>query len=190
MRTRTRSKLAGVGAALAVLALAFIAAGCGSSSNNSTSTSANSGGGGGGLYGGGGSSTTNAPASSGGAAAVVAVSNNPKLGKFLVDSKGNTLYYFENDKQHGTSSACTGSCASVWPAYTTSGAPKAQKGATASKLGTITGSGGSKQVTYNGWPLYTYTVDSAPGQTNGEDIKSFGGTWYVLTPAGDKPAGS
>jgi predicted lipoprotein with Yx(FWY)xxD motif len=186
MRLRIRSKLVAPGAVVAVLALAIIAAGCGSSSNNN-STSANSGGG---AYGGGGSSTTSAPASSGGAAAVVAVANNPKLGKFLVDSKGNTLYYFENDKQNGNSSACTGPCASVWPAYTTSGAPKAQKGATASKLGTIKGSGGSTQVTYNGWPLYTYTVDSAPGQTNGEDIKSFGGTWYVLTPAGDKPSGA
>jgi len=176
------------GAAIAVLALAIVAAGCGSSNSNSSSTSAS--GGGGGLYGGGGSSTTKAPVSSGGAAAVVAVSSDPKLGKFLVDSKGNTLYYFENDKQNGNSSACTGACASVWPAYTTSGAPKAQKGATASKLGTIKGSAGSTQVTYNGWPLYTYTVDSAPGQTNGEDIKSFGGTWYVLTPAGDKPSGA
>jgi predicted lipoprotein with Yx(FWY)xxD motif len=182
----TTSRLAVAGIAIAVLALAVIAAGCGSSSNNNSSTSASSGGG---AYGGG-SSTTTPASTGGGAAAVVAVSNNSKLGKFLVDSKGNTLYYFENDKQNGNSSACTGPCASVWPAYTTSGAPKAQKGATASKLGTIKGSGGTTQVTYNGWPLYTYTVDSAPGQTNGEDIKSFGGTWYVLTPAGNKPAGA
>jgi predicted lipoprotein with Yx(FWY)xxD motif len=188
MRLRIRSKLVAPGAAIAVLALAIIAAGCGSSSNSNSSTSASSGGG---AYGGGGSSTTSTPASTGGgAAAVVAVADNPKLGKILVDSKGNTLYYFEKDKQGGTSSSCSGACASVWPAVTTSGTAKPQKGAQASKLGTIKRSDGSTQVTYNGWPLYTYTVDSAPGQTTGEDINSFGAKWYVLTPAGDKPAGA
>ena len=187
MRTRSTSKPARAGAAIAALALAIIAAGCGSSSNNNSSSSSASGGGG--IYGGGSSSTTKAPASSGGTAAVVAVADNPKLGKILVDSKGNTLYYFEKDKQGGKSSSCSGACASVWPPVISSGAPKAQQGATASKLGTINGSGGT-QVTYNGWPLYTYKADSAPGQTKGEDIKSFGASWYVLTPAGNKPAGS
>jgi predicted lipoprotein with Yx(FWY)xxD motif len=181
----TTSRLAVAGAAIAVLALAVIAAGCGSSSNNS-STSASSGGG---AYGGG-SSTTTPASTGGGAAAVVAVANNPKLGKILVDSKGNTLYYFGKDKQGGKSSSCSGACASVWPPLTTSGAPKGQNGAQASKLGTIKRSDGSTQITYNGWPLYTYTADSAPGQTTGEDIKSFGASWYVLTPAGDKPAGA
>jgi predicted lipoprotein with Yx(FWY)xxD motif len=186
MGTRTASRLAWVGAAVAVLALAILAAGCGSSNNSSSNTSGGNASGGG-AYGGGSTSTT---ASTGGGAAVVAVANNPKLGKILVDSKGNTLYYFEKDKQGAKSSSCSGACAGVWPPYTTSGSPKGEKGASASKLGTIKGSGGSNQVTYNGWPLYTYTADSAPGQTTGEDIKSFGGTWYVLTPAGNKPAGA
>jgi predicted lipoprotein with Yx(FWY)xxD motif len=189
MRLRIRSKLVAPGAAIAVLALAIIAAGCGSSSNNNSNSTTASGGGGG-LYGGGGSSTTSTTASSGGAAAVVSVANNPKLGKILVDSKGMTLYYFEKDKKGGTSSSCSGACASVWPPVTTSGAPKGTNGAQASKLGTIKRSDGSTEVTYNGWPLYTYTADSAPGQTTGEDIKSFGASWYVLTPAGDKPAGA
>lgn len=187
MRARTTSRFGLAGAAIAVLALAIVAAGCGSSkSSSSTSTSASSGGG---IYGGGGS-TTKAPASSGGAAAVVAVSNNPKIGKFLVDSKGNSLYYFEKDKGLGGKSACNGSCASVWPPLTTSGAPKAQKGAEASKLGTSKRSDGSTQVTYNKFPLYTYTADSKPGDVMGEDINSFGGKWYVLTPAGTKPPGA
>ncbi len=185
MRTRIRSKLVAPGAAIAVLALAIIAAGCGSSSND-TSTSASSGGGS--AYGGGGSSTTSTPASSGGAAAVVSVApDNPKLGKILVDSKGLTLYYFEKDKQGGKSSTCSGACASVWPPVTTSGAPKGQNGAQASKLGTIKRSDGSTEVTYNGWPLYTYASDTKPGDAKGNDLKQFGATWYALTPAGVHP---
>jgi predicted lipoprotein with Yx(FWY)xxD motif len=188
MRLRIRSKLLVPTAAIAVLALAIIAAGCGSSSNNNSNSTTASGGGGG-LYGGGGSSTTSTPASSGGAAAVVSVANNPKLGKILVDSKGMTLYYFEKDKQGGTTSACSGACASVWPAVTTSGAPKGTSGAQASKLGTFKGSGGSTQATYNGWPLYTYVSDTKPGDAKGNDLTQFGAQWYALTPAGVKPPG-
>jgi len=182
MSSRSQRKLALTVAALAALALAIVAAGCGSSSSSSTSAS------GGGVYGGS-TSTTKAPAGSGAAVATVSVANNPKLGKILVDSKGNTLYYFEKDKKGGTSSACSGACAQLWPPYTTSGSPKAQSAAKASLLGTIKRSDGTTQVTYNGWPLYTYQADTAPGQTTGEDIKSFGASWYVLTPAGSKPAG-
>jgi predicted lipoprotein with Yx(FWY)xxD motif len=172
------------GAAIAVLALAIVAAGCGSSNSSNNSTSAS--GGGGGLYGGG-SSTTNTTASSGGAAAVVSVASNPKLGKILVDSKGMTLYYFEKDKKGGTSSSCSGACASVWPPVTTSGAPKGTSGAQASKLGTIKRSDGSTEVTYNGWPLYTYVSDTKPGDAKGNDLTQFGAQWYALTPAGVHP---
>jgi predicted lipoprotein with Yx(FWY)xxD motif len=179
----TTSRLAVSGVATAVLALAVIAAGCGSSNDNS-STSASSGGGG--VYGGGGSSKTAAPASGGGAA-VIAVASNPKLGKILVDSKGDTVYYFEKDKQGGTTSTCSGACASVWPPLTTNGAPKGQKGASASKLGTIKRSDGTTEVTYNGWPLYTYAGDKKPGDANGNDLTQFGAQWYALTPAGVHP---
>jgi predicted lipoprotein with Yx(FWY)xxD motif len=187
----TTSRLAVPGLAIAVLALAVIAAGCGGSSysgNSSTSNSASSGGGGGG-YGGGGSSskTSTTPASTGGATAVIAVASNPKLGKILVDSKGDTVYYFEKDKQNGNASTCSGACASVWPPVTTSGAPTGQKGASASKLGTIKRSDGTTEVTYNGWPLYTYAGDKKPGDANGNDFTQFGAQWYALTPAGVKP---
>jgi len=181
MRSRNRTGLAL--AAIAALALAIVAVGCGGGSDNN-STSA--GGGGGGAYGGGGGGTTSTTASSGGAAAVVSVAKNPKLGvSILVDSKGNTLYYFEKDK--GGKSACYGACASVWPPYATSGTPKGTGGAQASKLGTTQRTDGTTEVTYAGWPLYTYQGDQQPGQANGNDLKQFGATWYALTPAGEKP---
>jgi predicted lipoprotein with Yx(FWY)xxD motif len=165
---------------IAVAALALIAAGCGSSNDSSSS-------GGGGVYGGGGSSTK--PASSGGSG-VVSVDDNAKLGKIIVDSQGNTLYYFEKDKQNSGASTCSGACAQVWPPYTASGSPKGQNGASASKLGTLKRSDGTTQVTYNGWPLYTYTGDQKAGDTNGNNLDQFGAEWYALTPQGEKPPGS
>jgi hypothetical protein len=40
---------------------------------------------------------------------------------------------------------------------------------------------GSQQVTFNGFPLYTFSHDSAPGQTNGQGLHAFGGIWTVQT---------
>ena len=39
---------------------------------------------------------------------------------------------------------------------------------------------GINQVTLNGHPLYTYSADSA-GSASGQGLKSFGGTWWLLT---------
>ena len=167
--------------AVAVLAAAtaLVVAGCGSSSNNSSSS--------GGAYGSSSATTTSTSTSAGGA--TVAVGSASGVGQVLVDSNGMTLYYFEKDKQGSDKSTCYGSCASVWPPQATSGAPKATSGAEASKLGAIKRTDGAKQVTYNGWPLYTYTADTQPGQANGTDVKSFGGSWYPLHANGEK-AGS
>ncbi len=105
-----------------------------------------------------------------------------KLGKILVDGKGQTLYLFEADK--GTSSACDGGCASAWPPLTTTGKPTAGAGVIASKLGTAKRADGTTGVTYDGHPLYTYAGDQSPGQTTGQGSDSFGAPWYVLTRTG------
>lgn len=172
--------------AIALLALAAVIAiaGCGSSSNSSGSTSASSGG----AYGSSGSAAA-AQSPSSGSAATVSVGSASGVGKVLVDSSGMTLYYFEKDKKGNGKSACNGACASAWPPLTTSGAAKATGGAEASMLGTIKRSDGTTQVTYAGWPLYTYTADTKPGEDNGTDSKAFGASWYPLHSNGEK-AGS
>src|SRR5215211_2607424 len=104
--------------------------------------------------------------------------------RILVDGQGRTLYLFEADR--GSTSACNGACASVWPPLKTSGKPKAGSGVSASKLGTARRADGSTGVTYNGHPLYTYAGDSGPGQTSGEGIDGFGAEWYVLSATGNK----
>lgn len=164
--------------ALALIAMLAIA-GCGSSSDNSSSSS-------GSAYGSGGESTTK-PASTGGTAAVVTAASAPKLGRIIVDSKGFTLYDFHKDK--GTTSACYGGCAQVWPPLITEGDPQAGEGAMASKLGTTKRKDGTTQVTYAGHPLYTYTADTKPGDTKGNDFSSFGAEWYALQPSGKEAEG-
>jgi predicted lipoprotein with Yx(FWY)xxD motif len=118
---------------------------------------------------------------------VVAVAKNPDLGSILVDSKGFTLYDFHKDK--GGKSACYGACASTWPPLTTSGAPRAMKGAEAAQLGTTKRSDGTLQVTYAGLPLYTYVADTKPGDAKGNDFSSFGAEWYALQPSGEEAEG-
>jgi len=163
--------------ALALIAILAIA-GCGSSSDSSSSS--------GGAYGSGGESTTK-PASTGGTAAVVTAASAPKLGRIIVDSEGLTLYDFHKDK--GTTSACYGGCAQVWPPLITEGDPQAGEGAMASKLGTTKRKDGTTQVTYAGHPLYTYTADTKPGDAKGNDFSSFGAEWYALQPSGEEAEG-
>jgi predicted lipoprotein with Yx(FWY)xxD motif len=106
------------------------------------------------------------------------------LGKILVDSQGRTLYLFKKDS-HGRS-ACNGECAKFWPPLRASGKPTTGSGISAAKLGTIRRSDGTRQVTYNGHPLYTFLQDSKPGETHGEGLTAFGAMWFVLSPAGSQ----
>jgi predicted lipoprotein with Yx(FWY)xxD motif len=122
-----------------------------------------------------------APAASGATTVRLASS---KLGKILVDSKGETLYLFQADK--GPASTCSGACASVWPPLRTTSTPIAGPGVSAAKLSTTKRSDGASEVTYNGHPLYTYLGDGAPGQTTGEGNQGFGAEWDVLSAAGNK----
>jgi predicted lipoprotein with Yx(FWY)xxD motif len=97
---------------------------------------------------------SNAATGSGGSATVITAKSS-KLGTILgAGPKRMTVYLFEGDK--GSLSSCSGGCAAVWPAVTTTGKPGASGGALGSHLGTITRSDGTTQVTYNGHPLYYF----------------------------------
>ena len=113
---------------------------------------------------------------------VVAVANS-SLGNILVDSQGRTVYMFGADS--GTTSTCTGACATAWPPVQAMGTPTAGTGANTALVGTTSRSDGTSQVTYNGHPLYTFSGDHQAGDTNGEGLVAFGGTWSALSPAGN-----
>lgn len=143
-------------------AVAVVAAGCSSSGTSSPSSASSSG----------------SSQASGGTATIVKAASTP-LGQILVDGSGRTLYLYTPDT--GTTSTCTGSCASIWPPDTTTGKPQ-ESGLNASLLGTTTRTDDhATQVTYDGHPLYYYSGDAKPGDVNGEGLMSI---WYVLSPSG------
>jgi predicted lipoprotein with Yx(FWY)xxD motif len=111
----------------------------------------------------------------------VMLGKSDALGSFLVDAKGMTLYLYTKDTPN--TSACYDKCATSWPPLLTSGDPIANEGVDAGMLGTTTRTDGSLQVTYNGWPLYYFAKDAAPGDTTGQDV---GSVWYVVSAAGEK----
>jgi predicted lipoprotein with Yx(FWY)xxD motif len=112
----------------------------------------------------------------------IAVATNAKLGSFLVDEKGMTVYLFVADTTK--QSTCYTSCAAIWPPVLTDGAPQAGTGAQASLLGTTTRTDGKVEVTYAGHPLYYFIKDKAPGDVTGQAINGFGALWWVLSPSG------
>ncbi len=154
--------------ALGPVAAALVIAGCGGG-----------GGGGGSAYG-----VAPQPQQQNTAAATSIDIGHSKLGSYLVDAKGRTLYLFEADKT--SSSTCYGACANLWPPLTTSGTVKAGSSVMASALGTTHRKDGATEVTYHGHPLYLYAGDSQPGQTTGQALNQFGAKWYVVSRSGAK----
>jgi predicted lipoprotein with Yx(FWY)xxD motif len=109
---------------------------------------------------------------------------NGKATTILTAAQGRTLYYFTPDTASKT--VCTGSCAQTWPPllFTGTGKPTAST-SLPGELEVYKNANGN-QVIYNDHPLYTYSGDTAAGQTNGEGLF---GKWFVCTPdlAKNKP---
>jgi predicted lipoprotein with Yx(FWY)xxD motif len=145
--------------AFAAAALAAVAACSGSGSGSSSSSGASSN-----------------PA---GTPARAPASNTVKTTKIsgvtvLTNAKGFTLYSFALDT--ATKSMCNGQCAKSWPPLKGPVTVVGMLGA----FSAIKRSGGSRQVIYNGHPLYTYAGDTAPGQAKGNGLKLSGGVWKEI----------
>ncbi|MBV8152218.1 MAG: hypothetical protein JOY59_11710 [Candidatus Eremiobacteraeota bacterium] len=94
-----------------------------------------------------------------------------------VNGSGRTVYVLSADRFN--SSVCTASsgCTGVWPIVT-----PPPNTTLSSPWGSFVRADSTTQLTYSGNPLYTYAGDSASGQTNGQGINSFGGTWSIARP--------
>ena len=160
-----KTSITSIAGATALVLAALAVAGCGSSGGSNASGSAAP------------------PKTANGGSATIGLANDGP-GTILVDSKGRTLYLFQRDT--GTKSTCTGACAIEWPPLLATGKPTVGNGANASMVGTSTRSDGKAQVTYNGHPLYLFSADQSPGDTNGQGVNAFGGLWYVLSSSGDQ----
>jgi predicted lipoprotein with Yx(FWY)xxD motif len=121
------------------------------------------------------------PSSPAAAGTAVLKTEHTSIGTVLANGQGFTVYWFAADR--GPTSACTGACTAIWPPVT--GRPQAAAGVSLSgKLGTITRAGGAAQATYNGHPLYTFKLDTAPGQAKGNGVNGFGARWYAIKISG------
>lgn len=114
--------------------------------------------------------------------ATVKLSSEPGVGKVLVTSGGQALYLFTKDDRGEPT--CTGSCAQVWLPLSVSKKPVAGTGVQPGLLGTVKEGNGKLQVTYNRWPLYTFSADTSSGEVHGEGLQSFGGRWWAVTASG------
>jgi len=117
-----------------------------------------------------------------GAGSATISSAKTALGRVVADGRGRTLYLFAKDTR--TRSACSGICGVYWPPLLKKGGALVVKGVQRSLLGTVRRADGTRQVTYAGHPLYTFSGDTGRGQTNGEGLRDFGASWFALTPAG------
>ena len=158
-----------------LVAVALIAAACGSSSTTPPKTSSSPS-----------AAASSAPASASSAASASASSSGTALKTatiggvtVLTSAKGFTLYSFVPDT--ATKSNCNGACATYWPPV--KGPATAGPGVTGT-LTTITRSDGSMQAAYDGHPLYTYVGDTAPGQAKGNGLNLSGGVWHEVTASG------
>jgi predicted lipoprotein with Yx(FWY)xxD motif len=137
-------------------------AGCGSSSSSSSGSAAQ------------------------GGATTVAARQIAGAGTVLVDAKGAALY--APDQERGGRVRCVGACTSIWKPLTLgSGRPTGPGG-----LGVVRRPDGTRQVTANGRPLYSFTQEGAGSVTGDRVADAFGGrhfTWHVVTAKG-KPAAS
>ncbi|HEY2272676.1 MAG TPA: hypothetical protein VGH30_07875 [Jatrophihabitantaceae bacterium] len=159
IRTRFRGRLAA-----GVLAAGLLASACSSSAGSSSN-----------------SAPAAAPTSAtqaGGSAAVV-MTRSGADGTYLTDGSGKALYMFASDSS--TKSSCSGQCLSYWPVF--GGKVTAGKGVQAAKLASIT-TGGTRQATYAGHPLYYYAGDKKAGDVTGQGLDDFGAKWWLLTPSG------
>ena len=182
MRTRTWCSM------IAFVVLVVLVAACGSNTGSTTSgsgTTATTGGttptsSNGGKYGTGGGTTptTSSTGSTGSVIKTATATVNGTSVTLLTNTQGLTLYYRTSDAPPST--VCSGGCAAAWPPIVMSGSSSPTSATSLSGKLTIVSDANGNQVEYNGHPLYTYSGDTAAGQTTGEGV---GGVWHVVTPS-------
>jgi predicted lipoprotein with Yx(FWY)xxD motif len=104
----------------------------------------------------------------------VLIVQHSNLGWVMAKADGYVVYTYAKDSKDGAPT-CTGSCASVWAPVT--GMPKAGPADNfPGSFGVVTGAGGTKVITYNGYPLYTH-VGAPPLSTKGNGTDE---AWHVI----------
>jgi predicted lipoprotein with Yx(FWY)xxD motif len=108
-------------------------------------------------------------------------------GTVLVDDQQRTLYI--SDQEKGTVLCKSSACLEIWqPLTVANGAKPTGPADLRAHLGTLPRPDGTRQVAFDGRPLYTFNLDNGPGDTHGDGQQdSFDGTdfvWHEATPTG------
>ncbi len=96
---------------------------------------------------------------------------------YLTDGNGMSLYISLKDGP--SKSNCDATCLVTWRPVLVSGKIIAGPGVNLANLSIFTRTDGTRQVTYLGAPLYTYSMDVNPGDTNGHGVD---GEWFLVAP--------
>ncbi|MFJ6793036.1 SCO0930 family lipoprotein [Streptomyces sp. NPDC091268] len=112
----------------------------------------------------------------------LSVAADAKLGKILVDGQGRTLYRFDKDSAWPMKFGCLDACLDTWKPAAAVDKEKVA-GINAKLVGSVKRPDGTEQLTIDCWPVYLFTGDTAPGQTNGHNKQ---GLWFAVTDAGKK----
>jgi predicted lipoprotein with Yx(FWY)xxD motif len=121
--------------------------------------------------------TTEAPSAEAGGYEVT-TATSATAGPYLVGENGLTLYIFKKDT--GSTSNCYDKCAAAWPPFLVEGSEAATGGdGVTGTFATTDRTDGTKQVTYNGAPLYYFQGDKAAGDTTGQGLND---VWFVAAP--------
>jgi predicted lipoprotein with Yx(FWY)xxD motif len=99
------------------------------------------------------------------------------LGSVLVDAGGFTLYAFLNDGPNVSN--CSNACAQTWPPLVVDG--EFGVGLIGAGFTTATRADGSTQLVVDQRPLYRFSGDQAPGDTNGQGVN---GKWFAVDASG------
>jgi predicted lipoprotein with Yx(FWY)xxD motif len=109
---------------------------------------------------------------------------NAKIGTYLADGAGRTLYVFDNDTSRPPKSNCNGDCAKAWPPLLIKSPGKIYpKGVDPKIIGYVERADGHCQVTVNGHPVYYFIADAKAGDINGQGVN---GKWFAVAPNGGK----
>ena len=102
--------------------------------------------------------------------------------QIMVTAAGRTLYVFAPDKKN--QSTCTGGCAKFWPPLLLAPGALALTSipGISGVFATASLAGGSKQITYEGAPLYMFANDKQAGDMNGQGVA---GLWWIAAPVGE-----
>lgn len=105
-------------------------------------------------------------------------------GKILKNARGHTLYVFAKDSPN--KSTCYATCAKFWPPLLvpTGMKPTSKMAGIPGTFGVVLRSDGTRQLTYDRAPLYTFLEDGDPGDAYGQGLVASGGYWWVVVAIG------